>query len=236
VTELPGDSPTSSLVAHRSSLVPSVLSPQSSVLPGGRASRTAVWVIGLLGVLGAIIIGLPQCGANAGGFVTFLVGGVLLAVRIKGNAALWRAWPVLLAAVVGLGAFAVLDLLTGPHTHFGGMLHRLLEQGIRPVLEMAADKAMLSYSTFRNPLMIKSLALGAVGVVLWIGAGRGRLRLLAGAAPTLVRIVPVLALTALVAVLFNDTGVVAGGLIIGVAFFAALYTAAGAFLDAGRAG
>jgi hypothetical protein len=204
--------------------------------PGHYISRLALWAVGVFGVALAVAIGLPQCGANAGGFLTALPAVGLLVVRLRGRGPLWRVWPVLVVAAVGVVAFAFLDLWTGPSTHYGNMLRRIIESGTGPMRDVLSRKVLMNYWTFRNPLMLDVLIVAVAGALVWIAAGRERLGALSARLPNLVGLLPILGLTALMAVIFNDSGVVAAGLILGAAYFAAAYELGGVMLDEGAAG
>jgi hypothetical protein len=196
-----------------------------SVLPAARSGR---WVAAILGGVAVLVIGAPWWGANWGG--AFATGAGLVGVWLAWARPGWRR--SLLVAAVALAASALvpaaLDLLrpAAERTHIGTSAAALLHGDLGTLADTIRRKAAINWGlvlSYRWALLGWLLAAG----VLWRLLGRrgparraldGQRGLAAGIFGAI--------MLAVVAMLVNDSGLVAATLAMAVTIGVVIFLAA----------
>lgn len=166
----------------------------------------------------ALVIGWPGLGANAGGVVAAIVALGAALTLVRGRSV--RAWHAALWAAAGVGAalaVATADraLGGGPPTHLGGALAGVAAHGPHYLTEIVARKARMNLRLLLSPGALSALAGIAVVAALCRGPDRDRLAAFRSAHPPWSAGLAAAAWSALAALLFNDSGIVAALFIVG---------------------
>jgi len=192
-------------------------------------ARRAKWAAALVGTFLVLVIGAPWWGANWGGAFAAAAGLVALWLvwRRKGWKTSLLVAPVLLAASALMPV--ALDLLrpAADRTHIGANASALLAGDLGMLSTTVRRKAAMNWHlllTYWVPLLIGIILFAAI---LWclLGAGRPARRSLA-VRPALAAGIRGAAIAALVAMVVNDSGVIAAAAALGITASAIIFVAA----------
>ena len=186
-------------------------SPSARLRERGPGSEGLLLLV-VLALLTTLLIGLPWCGADAGG---------ALAATVAFTLAIWqqrRDQTLQFRAVIGAfaAAFVVVILLAlldraqgaGARTHIGGAIAEGQSRGFGAIWDIIVRKLMMNIGISSNHL---TLAVIAGMIPIWLLLTRGavgeRVRALLASRPALRGVVPALLWGAFAAAVFNDSGV-----------------------------
>lgn len=180
----------------------------------------------ILCIVVLITIALPMAGANVGGAITASISlpvTVLLVYRVRlsrRHIALALAFPV---AVVGLCILLDLYLNPGGPSHLGRAVQLIDANGVSEALAIIRRKLTMNLKLFRYSVWSRAFVAGLV-VIAWLLYRPTPLirRIKARFAGTVCGLAGT-TVGALTALLFNDSGVVAGALVLHFAASAILY-------------
>ncbi len=173
-----------------------------------RFPRTAPIVV-LWFLLVTFILGLPTLGANAGGTITALAA-FPFAYGMGDRGRRWKAFGFLVAV---LAVLVLLNVIAadGVGSHVGRALKLVLEGSWAEIAAIARRKLAMNWRLMRYSIWSKGLlvALGIMAVLVY--RPTSGIKEIMEEHPSLRRIVFATILGSLAALLFNDSGVVAGG-------------------------
>ena len=180
----------------------------ATALAAGRPRRTAARVVALVGAAAVVLDGSPALGSDFGGVLALvpgfaLLGMLLTGVRVTGRRLLLAAAGSVLAVV----AFALLDYArpVERRTHLGRFVGSLLHGGAATVVRRKVTAELDTLTTSLLTLLVPVAVAILVGVLLrpprWLRTGFA-------AAPALRPGLVATLVTAVIAALVNDSGVI----------------------------
>ncbi len=188
----------------------------------GGASAIVLWRYGNsndeppLGLLAAwfafwvIIIGLPSLGANAGGTIASTATFVLVVRAIKGQKI--KLPDIAMAAAAGVAvaiAFAAFDALTSGSTpsHMG-MAAKGIERGnLGFISSIISRKLAMNIAMWSRPGTRAALAIFGAVIVYWV-MNREKMLAIVRIPPKMTQGILAMASGGIIALLFNDSGIV----------------------------
>ncbi|MCX7968043.1 MAG: hypothetical protein N3B10_06065 [Armatimonadetes bacterium] len=106
------------------------------------------WLVGLLGFVGAILVGAPFFGANIGGALTGIF--VAMAAIFFGRFRLWHLAIVAFLVIALIGGLTAFELTRPePLTHWGRFVHSVAQGGATTFASMVWTKLGISLRSFR---------------------------------------------------------------------------------------
>jgi hypothetical protein len=200
----------------------------AALVQQSRARRGALWALGLWLIVLAAAVGAPFWGANWGGGVTAAFAFTLAYIGVKVGRPRLRQWAVAAAAAGLAGGLAVaVDMIVGPRTwtHIGDAAHLIGRGGIPAALTIAARKAHGNLRIIAvAPYTVGALVVAAAAMWLVLkpparlrAALRANAAVWAGLAGGTAG--------AVIAVIVNDSGVVAASTAMGITASALAYVA-----------
>ncbi|MCR4418823.1 MAG: hypothetical protein QHH27_07685 [Clostridia bacterium] len=192
-------------------LVGSALLAGGVLLEGGREA----WRTGFAGLIWTTVLSLlasPAHGANAGGMITAACAFGTAAVLLARARPAWRTvlWVGLITVAVSAtavwwdGAQSV-----AAQSHFGRALDLVRQQGWPALQEMVARKLSTSLRLIRYTIWTRALLAGMVVLAVLFYHPVGKLDRFRSALPRLSRCLGAMVLASFVALIFNDSGIVA---------------------------
>ncbi|UCH34855.1 MAG: hypothetical protein JSV65_00430 [Armatimonadota bacterium] len=192
---------------------------------GGRGT---VWMLGLWLMLVGLAIGAPYWGANWGGGVTAAFAFTITWMAVRRGRPRLRHWVAGLAAAAAAGtALMALDLLGDARTwtHFGDSAHAMRTAGITAAAQIAARKFAANLHIFAIA-PYNGMTLAVLAATLWlVMRPPARLAAVLAVRPALWAGLAGSTAGAFVAVIVNDSGIVAGASALGTIACAIAYAA-----------
>jgi hypothetical protein len=201
----------------------------ATLLTRGRR-RAAAITVAAIGVAAVVVDGWSSFGADFGGVLALVPGFALLAAGVGG---LWvtlrRAAAVVGAAVVAVGAIAVLDWARPPanRSHLGRFVQQALDGGLGAILHRKLEANLQAFGQ-RPALSVLVLGLLIVTTVIFAWPKRIGVNQVVnafGSEPVLRPCLSACLLTAVVGLAVNDSGVIVPA----IALVVAVPLAAGAW-------
>lgn len=176
---------------------------------------TAVWRwtgVAVLLVL-VLVLGSPRWGANVGGTLAALFGTAYLLLRFRRQPPRWSDLLLLgagtLAVVAVVGLVEALVVEPGARSHLGQLVARMLHQGWRPLAEVALRKLATNLKLVEYTVWSRVLIASLIAFVTLLYRPVGLFRQLTLQRPYLGRGIEASLVAALVALVANDSGVLA---------------------------
>ena len=178
----------------------------------GRGTGGRGFLLLFLALVTTLLIGLPWCGADAGGALAATVAFTLAILQHRRDRAprLRSIFAAFAAAFVVVILLALLDRAqgAGARTHIGGAIAEGQSRGLGAIWDIIVRKLAMNIGISSNHL---TLAVIAGMVPIWLLLTRGavgeRVRTLLATRPTLRKVMPALLWGAFAAAVFNDSGV-----------------------------
>lgn len=166
----------------------------------------------LLFVTVIYVISAPNLGTNAGGALAAIAGLGMAGVLLCGSGFNWKTvLPVAGCAVAGLAAFVLFDMTRAVETqsHMGRTIGLIRENGIDEIINIAFRKLEVNIKLIKYTSWSWFLVTGLLVVLLRHKLFPVEAELFEKENPWFNRLVPAIAAGSLVALVFNDSGVVA---------------------------
>src|SRR5690606_2042010 len=193
------------------------------LLGGGLVVAGAFWewrptvlarLAGLAVLAGLVVVlGSPRWGANVGGTIASLFGAAYLLLRLGRRPPRWSHLLLLatgtLAAVGLVGLVEALLVEAGSRSHLGQLVARILQEGWRPLGEVALRKAATNLKLVQYTIWSRVLIATLIAFVILLYRPVGLFRQLTAQKPYLGRGIEAALVGALVALVANDSGVLA---------------------------
>ncbi|MGI6609006.1 MAG: hypothetical protein ACOX4G_00590 [Limnochordia bacterium] len=189
----------------------------SSVMVAGMLLQTyahrlarpiAILFLGLV----ALVVGAPWWGANNGGALAAFVGFSLTILLITEAPITWRQLlRIALGIAVAAGAAIAVDLFMWPQSpsHLGLLARRVATEGLEPLVTTASRKIAMNLRLFRYTIWTRVLVV-SLAITLWLlHRPAAWVRQLLKRFPVVLAATKGALITAVVALLVNDSGVVA---------------------------
>jgi len=192
------------------------------------ATRGSLWTLGLWLVLVALVLGAPWWGANWGGAVTAAFAFTVTWAAIKAGRPRLRHWAVAIGPAVAAGVLVVaLDVIGNARTftHIGDSA-RLVNAGGLPAAVTIAVRKIQGNLRIMAIVPWLGITLAVCAAALWLVLKPpARLRAAFGASPVLWGGLAGGTAAAVVAVIVNDSGIVAASSAVGITASAMAYLA-----------
>lgn len=160
----------------------------------------------------AVVVGAPWWGANNGGAIAAAIGFSLTLLLVSKTPVTWRhVLYIGLGLAVAAAVAIALDLFLWPQgpSHLGLLARRMATEGWQPLLTTASRKVAMNIRLFRYTIWTKVLVV-SLAITLWLlHKPASWVRNLLGCFPVIVAATKGALITAIVALLVNDSGVVA---------------------------
>ena len=160
-----------------------------------------------------VVLGSPRWGANVGGTIASLFGAAYLLLRLGRRPPRWSHLLLLatgtLAAVGLVGLVEALLVEAGSRSHLGQLVARILQEGWRPLGEVALRKAATNLKLVQYTIWSRVLIATLIAFVILLYRPVGLFRQLTAQKPYLGRGIEAALVGALVALVANDSGVLA---------------------------
>lgn len=166
----------------------------------------------LIFIIVIYVISAPNLGTNAGGALAAMAGLGTAGLVLCGGRLDWKSvFTVAGCAVAGLAAFVVFDMTRAVETqsHMGRTIGLIRENGINEIFDIVLRKLEVNIKLIKYTSWSWFLATGLLVVMLRHKLFSGEADLFEKKYPWFNRLVPAIAAGSLVALVFNDSGVVA---------------------------
>ncbi|HEX6970823.1 MAG TPA: hypothetical protein VF234_01215, partial [Limnochordia bacterium] len=175
--------------------------------------RPLTWLcLACVGGAVGVALGLPTSGANVGGAITACIGFGLTALWLRDRPlTVARAGALLLATGIAVIGAALWDLFFRPAdpSHLGRLARTMVEGGLAPLLEVAGRKLAMNWTLLRYTIWTRVLLVSAAAMFVLLTRPHPFLERVFAAAPALRRGLKGAIAASFVALLVNDSGVVA---------------------------
>lgn len=162
--------------------------------------------------LTAFVIGWPLWGANNGGAVAAIVGFGLTYLFLRDVKVTWRHVAGLLGLTVLMGTTAALVDLAPQHrnvSHFGELVRRVAEEGTQPLMSTVSRKLAMNWRLLKYTIWTRVLLASLAVSLFLLIRPTSWLQKVLGQFPSIMAAAKGALLAALIALLVNDSGVVA---------------------------
>lgn len=194
------------------------------VLPRSETWLRSLFVVLYAGVL--LILVLPMVGANVGGGITAAVSLPITALLIyRGRLTKRRLLFALALPVLVVGGATVIDLYFNPEgpTHLGRAVQLIDANGIYEAFAIIRRKLQMNLKLFRYSVWSRALVIALIAIAWLLYRPTPLIQRIKQAFPRTVSGLTGTTIAAIVALLVNDSGVVAGALVLHYAAVAILY-------------
>lgn len=164
----------------------------------------------LFGVGGVMLIGLPGLGANFGGLLTVSVafGYAILSLHYTGT--VFKKWLLIGGlAFIFLGVIVAVDVFMVQGSHIGQAFYTIKEGGMKALGEIIYRKASLNWKLIKYTVWTRVLLTSVFIVALLVFLPSGIFRRIMEKKPVMATGIAAGVIGALVALVVNDSGVVA---------------------------
>jgi hypothetical protein len=185
--------------------------------------------LALLAACAAVVValGLPRFGANAGGAVSAVVGlGLVYVSGVKRRFTVRDVVMLTAAGFAAVAAISVFDMAVshGAPSHIGLAAYMSKRQGYSYLLDMVVRKVTMNFELLATGQSQVALIGSVPFALMWFCCVRRRVDAMVADRPQLRWGIMASIVTAATAFMYNDSGVVAGGLIFGFLVVAMLYS------------
>jgi len=159
-----------------------------------------------------VTVGAPWWGANIGGLISAVIGFAATWTYLSGRRMNWmRLGGILLLLLIALSATIALDLLRPDQTitHLGALIRRVWTDGASPIWEIAARKLAMNWKLFKYTIWTNVLLISLFATSFLLFRPPNQLRPLFHHIPYQTAAAKGALITVLVALVSNDSGVVA---------------------------
>jgi len=197
---------------------------------GARKARWSLWLLGLWFAVITVVIGAPMWGANFGGGISAAFAFAVAYLGIRAGRPRLRHWAAAIVPAAAVGALVVaMDLLGGPRTwtHMADSARMIGGGGIQAAADIVARKAQAEWRIMQIvPALAITVALCIAGMWLLLRPP-ARLRAALEANPPVWAGLMAGVAVGVVAIMVDDSGVVAASSAIGITASAMAYVALG---------